>query len=247
VSVDIYFWAACCYNFISLQGPGHRVFRREREGEGITGMTDREKNDRGSEYEVDEYVRVIPGREQVFRTILLIQAGALSIALLWGWLRRIDWWHTIRFDGSLAWGLVLGILLALANHLIYRLLGKHPLTHMEWVLNDLMFPLFRNARPGDIILFSALSGFCEEALFRGAMQEEWGIIISNLVFGALHTGDRRLIFTGFITSLMGLVLGYSLLLTGNLAVPMLAHGVNNICGLVFLRCFFTPGNRPGGG
>jgi uncharacterized protein len=203
-------------------------------------MTSVDDENEDSGYETDEYVRVVPDRARVFTTIVVIQAIAFAAAFLWGLMRHIHWWLSIRLDSTLIWGLVLGLMLAGANHLFFRTFRNCSFSHMNWVVKELMHPLFKEIKPLDILIFCTLSGFCEEALFRGIMQQEWGLIISNLVFGALHTGDRRLVFTGCLTTLLGFTLGFACSLTGNLAVPMLAHGINNLFGLVYIRYFYRP-------
>ncbi len=84
----------------------------------------------------------------------------------------------------------------------------------------------------NIVLIALIPAIGEELLFRGAVQrilsewtknKHWGIWISALLFSALH-----LQFYGFIPRmLMGAVLGYSLLWTGSLWVPICGHFVNN--------------------
>ncbi|QIN80791.1 CPBP family intramembrane metalloprotease [Rubrobacter marinus] len=52
--------------------------------------------------------------------------------------------------------------------------------------------LVDGARGRDLVGLAVLSGVGEEALFRGALQPEIGIVASSLLFGALHVGpDRR--------------------------------------------------------
>ncbi len=176
----------------------------------------------------------------VFRSILLIQGAILVIAVLWGLLRKIPWWTELIFDYSVFWGVILGFGLAFLNQGAYKVASKFRVANIEWILSQVFHPLFKNIKLSEIVVISLLSGFCEESLFRGVLQQEWGLLISSLIFGLLHTGDRRLIMAGAWTILSSLILGYSYMMSGNLLIPICAHAVNNICGIAYVRYFYKP-------
>jgi sodium transport system permease protein len=90
------------------------------------------------------------------------------------------------------------------------------------------------AQPGgiwfSIFVIGVLPGICEETLFRGYIIrgfEKQGItraiIISGLLFGIYHLDPFRLI----PASLLGMWLGFLLLKTNSIFVPIFAHFVNN--------------------
>lgn len=196
----------------------------------------------------------IPGeiQKKVFLIVVLTQGVAFVIALIWGSLRSIFWWKTICFNGkSLLWGALLGLALALLNLIVYNQGKKISFTHFGWILEKLMYPMFRSIRIHEIFIIAFLSGFCEESLFRGTIQKEWGIIVASLIFGLLHTGARRLIVMGIWTALLGMILGFAYEKTGNLLIPMIAHLTNNLVNLIYLRYFHKPEGtgiaEPGGG
>jgi|GEM_PF-1397334 len=181
----------------------------------------------------------------VFRSIMMIQMAALAVAILWGMIRKIHWWESLILDSSVFWGVLLGLGLALTNQGAWHAARKLKVANIEWILSDVFHPLFRNMRIGEIVAVSALSGLCEESLFRGVLQHEWGIVISSLIFGLLHTGDRRLIAAGLWTILSSLILGYSYIMSGNLLVPVCAHAVNNLCGIIYIRYLYVRNNSAG--
>jgi uncharacterized protein len=187
----------------------------------------------------DEIIALPPeNRGGVIISIALLQAAILIIAVAWGYFRKIPWWSDLHASPVILWGVLLGAVLAGLNRILYTGARRLPFAHIDWIIDNLLYPLFRNVSLPNIIFLSLLSGFCEEALFRGILQAEWGIIVSNIIFGALHTGDRRLIFTGVWTMLLGFSLGFAYLATGNLLVPMAAHAVNNLLGLVYVRYYY---------
>ncbi|MGV8121694.1 MAG: lysostaphin resistance A-like protein [Candidatus Xenobiia bacterium LiM19] len=179
----------------------------------------------------------------VFRSILMIQGAVLVIAILWGVFRKIPWWTSLIFDYSIFWGILLGLALAVLNQGAYQIAIKLKAANIEWVISQVFYPLFKNMRIIEMVLISLLSGFCEESLFRGVLQHEWGLLISSVIFGLLHTGDRRLIASGIWAILSSVILGYSYMVSGNLLIPIFAHAVNNICGIVYVRYFYRPLQR----
>lgn len=90
--------------------------------------------------------------------------------------------------------------------------------------------------PGDLIInlgvIALIPAIGEELLFRGLLQgtftrwtgsKHWGIIVTAVLFSALH-----LQFFGFLPRMMmGILFGYLLLWTQSLWIPITAHFINN--------------------
>lgn len=81
-----------------------------------------------------------------------------------------------------------------------------------------------------IFVIGILPGICEETLFRGyiirGFQKQGitrAIVISGILFGIYHLDPFRLV----PASLLGMWMGYLLLKTNSIFVPMFAHFVNN--------------------
>ena len=97
----------------------------------------------------------------------------------------------------------------------------------------------------NLLLIALIPAIGEELLFRGALQNvlfDWtknkhaAIWISAILFSALH-----LQFYGFIPRmLLGAMLGYTLVWTGSLWIPILGHFVNN--GTAVLLSFLQQRN-----
>lgn len=90
----------------------------------------------------------------------------------------------------------------------------------------------------------------EEYLFRGVVQgrlrNSFGpagaILAASLLFGSLHFGNwvgspGTLVGWGLLIAAVGVVMGVLYELTGNLAVPIVAHGAYNF--VLFTVGFFT--------
>lgn len=85
----------------------------------------------------------------------------------------------------------------------------------------------------DLIWLGLLPGLSEELLFRGVMlpglgMNHFAVILSSLCFGVLHlSGSQQWSYVIWAT-VVGLFLGYSALLSGNLLVPIVAHVLTNL-------------------
>ncbi|MGP0130659.1 MAG: lysostaphin resistance A-like protein [cyanobacterium endosymbiont of Rhopalodia musculus] len=85
----------------------------------------------------------------------------------------------------------------------------------------------------DLIWLGLLPGLSEELLFRGVMLPALGlnllaVIMSSVIFGVLHSsGAQQWPYVVWAT-IVGFVLGYIALATGNLAIPIVAHIITNL-------------------
>jgi hypothetical protein len=80
-----------------------------------------------------------------------------------------------------------------------------------------------------------VSGFAEEAFFRGALQPQVGLVIASLIFGVVHFVPRRefLPWTAFAIA-AGFLFGWLFDTTGNLVAPVVAHASINAVNLWLL-------------
>jgi membrane protease YdiL (CAAX protease family) len=131
-------------------------------------------------------------------------------------------------------GLGLGILITLTSSAVYQLWPAYRRSadfYLEFILQPLVWP--------DLIWLGLLPGLSEELLFRGVVLPAIGfnvvgVILSSLCFGILHLSGRQQWPYMVWASVVGLLLGFSALLTGNLLVPIVAHILTNlISGLVW--------------
>jgi len=82
---------------------------------------------------------------------------------------------------------------------------------------------------------SIASGFCEEIFFRGLLQPKLGIIIASIAFGLLHLPGLKYWFYAVWAAVSGAILGLLFIYSGSLWVPITAHAVNNIAGMMLLK------------
>ncbi|OUL34492.1 abortive phage infection protein [Nostoc sp. T09] len=125
-------------------------------------------------------------------------------------------------------GIGLGLIITALSGLTYRFCPPYRKSadyYLDLVLKPLVLP--------DIIWLGLLPGLSEELLFRGVMLPALGadhvaVIVSSLCFGVLHlSGSEQWPYVLWAT-IVGLIFGYSALLTGNLLVPIIAHIMTNL-------------------
>ncbi|RME00172.1 MAG: CPBP family intramembrane metalloprotease, partial [Deltaproteobacteria bacterium] len=89
----------------------------------------------------------------------------------------------------------------------------------------------------DIVIVSVCAGVVEEALFRGVLQEELGIVWASLLFGLAHAIAFELVV--WITGI-GFLLGWLFAQTGDIATVMICHGVYDALVIYYMRRHYRP-------
>ncbi|MEB3220084.1 MAG: CPBP family intramembrane glutamic endopeptidase [Nostocales cyanobacterium 94392] len=132
-------------------------------------------------------------------------------------------------------GVLLGLTITGLSSLAYRFFPVYRRSanyYLEIVLKPLALP--------DLIWLGLLPGLSEELLFRGVMLPALGfndlaVIVSSICFGVLHlSGSEQWAYVIWAT-IVGMILGYSALLTGNLLVPIVAHIITNLVSSYFWK------------
>ncbi len=167
------------------------------------------------------------------RTQVLVAMGVTAIVLwivakLWLYWSNIILFKLYWHEQDLLLGIGLGVIITILSGLAYRFsvpYRKSADYYLEIVLKPLAMP--------DLIWLGLLPGLSEELLFRGVMLPALGadhlaVIVSSLCFGVLHlSGPQQWPYVIWAT-LIGVILGYSALLSGNLLLPIVTHIVTNL-------------------
>ena len=87
-----------------------------------------------------------------------------------------------------------------------------------------------------LLLLALFSGIGEETFFRGAVQQEFGILIASAAFGLAHVGpDRRFLLWTVWAVLAGVIFGVLFEATGGLLAPVTAHAAHNAATLLIWK------------
>ena len=131
--------------------------------------------------------------------------------------------------------LLLGVLTA-ACTIALGLLAYRLLPVLRNISEELAPHLVDGARSRDLVLVSIFSGVGEEAFFRGAVLQEFGLVISSLLFGLAHVGpDRRFLFWTVWAVLAGFVFGAIFEVSSGLLAPVVAHAGHNAATLLLWK------------
>ncbi|NJM99436.1 MAG: CPBP family intramembrane metalloprotease [Phormidesmis sp. RL_2_1] len=178
-----------------------------------------------------------PEIEPLSRAQLLVAMAATALLLLV--IARV-WlfFDPFHLPIALIWrdagiGMVTGLGISAISGLNYRLWPAYRQS-ANFYLAFVLAPLV----PFDSIWVGLLPGMSEELLFRGVVLPAvglnlTGLVVSSLCFGVLHMSSRQQWPYAAWASLIGLILGSSVLITGNLLVPVVAHITTNFVSSLF--------------
>ena len=185
----------------------------------------------------------LPSPRSLVLLAVVFEGGLGLLALALGWLLGSPPLETLQWTWNAAlWGTLAGLPMLVLLVATVRL-RMWPFSDVLRVVDELLVPLFRDCRVADLAAISALAGLGEEMLFRGVVQDAvtgwaggpaapWiGLAVAALLFGLVHPITPSYIL---LAGLMGLYLGWLWIVTGNLLVPILAHGVYDFLALVYL-------------
>lgn len=180
------------------------------------------------------------GHGRILRWAILGEGAFVILGAAWVYQRDLPWaWSDpsrVSPAAAIAIGLLAAAGFAVMAFIMLRVLpGWRPVAAMRRLYRDVMMPLFRGCTFAEIAAISVLAGIGEEVLFRGAAQHEAGLILTSLVFGALHIGGRSTVALGGWAALLGALLGWLAIATGGLLAPIVAHVVYDALALSYIR------------
>ncbi|MEM9948755.1 MAG: CPBP family intramembrane glutamic endopeptidase [Cyanobacteria bacterium P01_D01_bin.36] len=178
-----------------------------------------------------------PEMESLSRAELLVAMAAtamilLIIARIWQFFEPLRLPVILEWQG-IALGIGIGLSISAGSALVYWLwpaYRKSADVYLSFVLSPLLI--------SDCIWIGLLPGMSEELLFRGVMLPAFGlnatgVAFSSLCFGIMHVSRPHQWPYGIWATGVGVLLGTSAVLTGNLLVPIVAHVVTNGASSLF--------------
>lgn len=176
-------------------------------------------------------------REKVLWMVLIPQFVLLLISVIWiSVFPRANVLVYLKITPMpVLCGILTGIALAFTGYGFYIFSKKTKFLYETVELfEETLAPAFKNLKISDMISLSIISGFCEEIFFRGLMQPAFGMIIASLAFGLLHLPGFKFWFYAIWASLSGGLFGWLFIISHSLWIPITAHAINNIIGMILL-------------
>jgi membrane protease YdiL (CAAX protease family) len=183
----------------------------------------------------------LPSSNRIIALALAIYLPLAAIGVAWArvgqgrsvWSLQQPWLSSplvARTAASLALGMTLAVAVVLATPVLLERAQWARALHRE--LEPIVAPLSRL----EVVVLALTSGLAEEVLFRGAMQPAVGLFITSLIFGAVHTGPKRVFVAWSLWAfVMGLAFGLIFELTGVLWGPILAHVMINERNMTYMK------------
>ena len=180
------------------------------------------------------------------RLAALAEGGLVLVALAAGALVGVAPFATLEWNPrGLAGGIAATAPLLLGLRWCLRT-RVAPVARLVRMVEARVAPMFAGSSPTELVLVAALAGLGEEALFRGVVQTAllphlpaWAAVAATaMLFGLAHFLSP---IYAVLATLVGGYLGWLLLASGNLLVPILAHALYDLVALgLLLRVKPTP-------
>ncbi len=174
-------------------------------------------------------------RTQILIVMAVTALILLIIAKLWQKLGSIQIVSLEINPQAIFLGIGIAALIIITSEIIYRLWPAYRQSaqlYLELIIKPLILP--------DLIWLGLLPGLSEELLFRGVMLPAFGydllaVIISSILFGVLHLNSMNQWPYAVWATIIGLMLGYTVLLTDNLVIPITAHILTNFVSSILWK------------
>lgn len=152
-------------------------------------------------------------------------------ALLW-WQNGFneELWH-FKSASVWLWGIGMGLLVVVLDLVLSYLFPQLMVDH-----SGVNVKLFRNRPIWHIFLMTAVIAFCEELLFRGALQPLIGIFWTSVIFTIIHFRYLSQWLMIVVVFFISIGLGTLLQMTGSLITPIVAHFVIDFTLGILLKC-----------
>jgi uncharacterized protein len=173
-------------------------------------------------------------RSQILIAMAVTSVILFGVARLWLYLGELQLRPLTTTVIDLGIGIALGLGLTGLSAIVYAAWANYRESadfYLAMVLKPLALP--------DVIWLGLLPGLSEELLFRGVMLpaiglDPIGILLSALCFGVLHMSNVQQWPYAVWATFVGIVLAVTMVETGNLFIPIVAHITTNfVSGLTW--------------
>ncbi|NNC87612.1 MAG: CPBP family intramembrane metalloprotease [Akkermansiaceae bacterium] len=190
------------------------------------------------------------GRPRIVGFAVAVEGGMGILAWIAGLLLGLPVAGWVVWSGEgLAWGMA-GAVAMLALLGICRAVPRGPLAELNRLVDRLVKGLFGGCRWWELLAIALLAGWGEEMVFRGVIQgglevlltgwfpgdsgwwpEAVALAVASVLFGLAHCVSREYVAFAIV---VGALLGWMAIATGDLLAPMVAHAVYDFVALMWL-------------
>lgn len=109
-----------------------------------------------------------------------------------------------------------------------------------YLRDEIIKPLADELGPFSALLLACFAGVGEELFFRGMMQVELGVLVTNVLFAFLHFGTavRKFFLVALVYFGIGLYFSHISIRFDSLWVPILAHACYDYLVIMFMKYFY---------
>jgi len=180
-------------------------------------------------------------RHAVLSMTIFAEVFVLILATIWIFLAKLNLDPLLHCNRkAVITGVAAAALVTVLNMVILKLANKYAeqfylLKSMKDLIYKQMLPLIGHLTFADSIFIALVSGFCEEVFFRGVLQGQCGIIPSACAFGLAHLPRIYYFPYALWATYVGLLMSFSLVFSGSLYAPIIAHSLINFASINVLR------------
>jgi len=185
-------------------------------------------------------------QKDLLSIVIIVEGMIFVFAVIWAYFSKINPFGKIYFDISdIFYSLLFGLIILAINFFSINIISKYVYFFKKLKESyDDMSMIANNVNLWGALVIAIVSGFSEEFLFRGILQEQFGIIIASVFFGLFHIGNKKTFYYGIYAIFIGFLLGYFYLTTENLLVPIIVHVLNNFLALPYMRYYYRRYVKP---
>ncbi|MFC7320727.1 type II CAAX endopeptidase family protein [Halobacillus campisalis] len=170
-----------------------------------------------------ELIKQMSSKEITFhllitQVVLLLIAIVLSLIFFPSPLEQWMQLFEVQFPEWVLFGIIPGLIVISVDFLLIALLPER--YYDDGGVNK---KVFENQSVVKIFLITLLIAICEEALFRGVLQTQFGFVIASTLFALIHFRYLKKVVLFVSVLLVSYFIGYIFHITGSLPVTITSH------------------------
>ena len=180
-------------------------------------------------------------RKNIVLVGLLVEGFLATIFFVWVHLKGLTF-PLAPSKAEIFAGIVSVLPLLVLNGILFGVFAKIQgiFSPFLYLRDEIIKPLADELGPFSALLLACFAGFGEELFFRGMMQVEIGVLVTNFLFALLHFGTavRKFFLVALVYFGIGLYFSFINLRFDSLWVPILTHAFYDYLVIMFMKYFY---------